>query len=212
MGDRLVVVAFDFDGTLTHHDSVVPFLRRVAGTGRLVTGLVRNARRLVPALVRRDRDALKALATKVTFTGRTYDEIVGHADEYGALVITDGLRADTAARLRWHLDKGHIVLIVSASYEPYVRVVGRHFGVHEVLATRLETASDGSVTGRLDGLNCRGPEKVARLDQWLALNETARSEITLWAYGDSAGDRDLLAIADHPVWVKGLLASVAPTL
>lgn len=212
MGDRLVVAAFDFDGTLTHHDSVVPFLRRVAGTGRLVTGLVRNFRRLVPAILRRDRDALKALATKVTFTGRQYDEIVRHADEFAAHVITDGLRADTVARLRWHLDEGHTVLIVSASYEPYVRVVGHHLGVHEVLATRLETVSAGSVTGRLDGRNCRGPEKVARLDQWLTLNETSRSEISLWAYGDSAGDRDLLAIADHPVWVKGPLASVAPTL
>jgi phosphoserine phosphatase len=32
----------------------------------------------------------------------------------------------------------------------------------------------------------------------------------LWAYGDSAGDRALLAWADHPVWVQDTLDSVAP--
>ena len=29
-----VVAAFDFDGTLSNRDNFVPFLRRVAGTGR----------------------------------------------------------------------------------------------------------------------------------------------------------------------------------
>ena len=39
----------------------------------------------------------------------------------------------------------------------------------------------------------RGPEKVRRLQAWLA-----DAPVELWAYGDSAGDDELLAIADHP--------------
>ena len=80
-----------------------------------------------------------------------------------------------------------------------------------VVATRLEVDPDGRCTGRLAGHNCRAAEKLIRLDRWLADHSLTRSDIELWAYGDSAGDRELLAAAQHPVWVAGPLDSVAPT-
>ena len=54
-GDVTVAV-FDFDETITHRDSVVPFLRLVAGTRRLVVGLIARSHRVLPAIVRRDRE------------------------------------------------------------------------------------------------------------------------------------------------------------
>lgn len=207
-----IVAAFDFDATLTHHDSVLPFLRRVAGTRRLVTRLLARGHRVLVALFQRDRDRLRGLATDAVFRGATPEVIEAHAAEHARSIVAGGLRHDTIARLRWHLDAGHRVVIVSASYEHYVRVVAEQLGVHGVVATRLETGADGRFTGRLEGANCRAHEKVRRLDIWLAERGLTRSEITLWAYGDSAGDRDLLAAADHPVWVKRPLASVAPTV
>ena len=39
----------------------------------------------------------------------------------------------------------------------------------------------------------------------------ARERVTLWAYGDSEGDRALLDYADHAVWVGRRLDSVAPS-
>ena len=41
-------------------------------------------------------------------------------------------------------------------------------------------------------------EKAARLRHWL---DGAPAEV--WAYGDSRGDRELLAMADHPVLIRG---------
>jgi phosphatidylglycerophosphatase C len=101
------------------------------------------------------------------------------------------------------------VVIVSASYEQYVRVVGDHLGVDAVIATRLEVESE-RCTGRLLGANCRGPEKLVRLRGWLASQGLDLDDVTLWAYGDSTGDRELLAAADHPHWVRQPLDSVAP--
>ncbi len=101
-------------------------------------------------------------------------------------------------------------MIVSASYEQYVRVVAERLGDVDVAATRLDVV-DGRCTGDLLGANCRGPEKVRRLDAWLRERGLDRAEITLYAYGDSSGDRELLAAADHPHWVNEPLASVAPT-
>jgi phosphatidylglycerophosphatase C len=132
------------------------------------------------------------------------------AGEHSRAIVERGLRDDTVARLRWHVDAAHVVVIVSASYEHCVLGVADRLGATGVVATRLEIGADGRCTGRLLGDNCRGAEKVRRLDAWLAERELARSEIELWAYGDSAGDRELLAVADHPVWAKQPLDSVAP--
>jgi phosphatidylglycerophosphatase C len=79
-----------------------------------------------------------------------------------------------------------------------------------VLATRLAVDDDGRCTGALDGANCRGPEKVRRLHAWLDESHGGRRGVVVWAYGDSTGDRELLADADHPVRVGRPLVSVAP--
>lgn len=206
------IAAFDFDATLTRHDSVVPFLRQVAGTGRLVGGLAARPHRVVPALVRLDRDELRALASQVALRGVRLDAFHDEAARLAARIVDGGLRDDTSARLAWHRREGHRVVIVSASYEQYVRVVGEHLGVDEVLATRVEFDRTGRCTGRLVGANCRADEKVRRLSEWMSALGLARSDATIWAYGDSPGDRALLEFADHPVWVGNPLGSVAPTV
>jgi phosphatidylglycerophosphatase C len=69
-----------------------------------------------------------------------------------------------------------------------------------VLCTRLARDPAGRLSGELDGRNCRGAEKPARVREHLAHDATGPVE--LWAYGDSHGDRELLALADHPVMVR----------
>jgi phosphoserine phosphatase len=49
---------------------------------------------------------------------------------------------------------------------------------------------------------------VRRLDAWLAASDL--TDATVWAYGDSAGDRELLARADYPLFVKGANVSAVP--
>ena len=204
------VAAFDFDGTLTRADSVVPFIRLVGGTRRLVLGLGRRAPSVMSAAARRDRDRLKQLATATVFTGMPRARVDALAREHGGALVARGLRDDVVARLGWHLARGDQVVIVSASYEPYVRVVGEALGVTDVVATRLAGDAAGLCTGELDGANCRAAEKVRRLERWLTQRGLQRADVELWAYGDSAGDRELLRYSDHPVWVHDPLDSVAP--
>ena len=206
----MTIAAFDFDQTLTRHDSVVPFRRQGAGTGRLAGGLALRAHRVTAAGAYRDRDALRAVATEVALRGVSRAELDHHAARLGARIVEGGLRADTAARLGWHREQGHHVVIVSASYTQYVQVVGEHLAVDEVLATQVEFDEADRCTGRLVGANCRGEEKVVRLSAWLSSRQIPRNEATIWAYGDSNGDRAMLGFADHSVWVTKPLASVAP--
>jgi phosphatidylglycerophosphatase C len=56
------------------------------------------------------------------------------------------------------------------------------------------TGWDAGRFAGLGGENCNGPEKVRRIDGALDRAGFAR----VWAYGDSSGDREMLALADEP--------------
>jgi phosphatidylglycerophosphatase C len=202
---RPVVAAFDVDGTVTRRDCVVPFLRRVAGTRPLVVGLARAGHRVVPALARRDRDTLKALASVAAFRGRGAADVDAAGQAFAREIERGLLRPDVVARLRWHHTAGHDIVLVSASYGAYLRPLGAAIGAAGVVCTELDVDDVGHCTGVLVDGNCRGPEKVRRLRAWLDERHGGRAAVELWAYGDSAGDRELLADADHAVWAKGTL-------
>jgi phosphatidylglycerophosphatase C len=189
------VAAFDFDGTLARCDTLVPFLRHACGAARVAAATVRAALRA------RDRDALKVRAIGHLFRGRSAAEV----DELGRAYVptlVELLRPEMVERVRWHRAEGHAVVIVSASLGVYLRPLAERLGLDAALAVELVTGADGVLTGAVVGdLNTRGPEKVARLRAWAAQRYGADVPFELWAYGDSAGDEELLAVADHPTWV-----------
>ena len=199
--DRVRVAAFDVDGTITRRDCVVPFLRRVAGTATLGGRLVARTPAVASLAWRRDRDGLKAVAAAAALTGQPVDRIEEYGAEFARSVHATGLRDDTVVLLAGHLERGDTVLLVSASFEVYLRPLAELLGADDVLATRLEVGDDGRFSGRLDGPNCRGPEKVSRLHGWLDEHAGGRSGAHVTAYGDSTGDRELLADADVAHWL-----------
>jgi phosphatidylglycerophosphatase C len=199
-----VVAAFDVDGTLTTRDCVTPFLWRVAGF-RLVLALARHPLAVAVALVRRDNDRLKGLACSA-LRGVDASDLQQRGELYAREIHDTMLRPDTSARLHAHRQRGHAVVLASASLEAYLAPLGRLLETDGVVCTQLETGPDGRLTGRLHGANCRGPEKARRLRSWLETKGLAEAE--LWAYGDSNGDVELLELADHAVWVRGV--QVAP--
>jgi phosphatidylglycerophosphatase C len=189
------VAAFDFDGTLARRDTLVPFLRHVCGTPRVVAASARAALRA------RDRDTLKVGAIGHLFRGRTAAEVDTLGRAYVPTLV-ELLRPEMVERVRWHRGEGHAVLIVSASLGVYLRPLADRLRLDAALAVELVTGADGVLTGAVVGdLNTRGPEKVARLRAWTAQRFGADVPFELWAYGDSAGDEELLALADHPTWV-----------
>ncbi len=189
--------AFDFDGTLSTSDTLLPYLRAVAGLQELTLAAVAAAPQLLAgALSDRRRDAAKAAMVQRVLGGRREDWLRALGARHADAILTHHLRPEMVTRLEWHRDAGHDLVIVSASPTLYLDAVGEGLGVDAVLATELEVGPDGCLTGRLSGANVRRAEKVRRLEAWLG---DANAEI--WAYGDSTGDRELLERADHPMKV-----------
>jgi HAD superfamily hydrolase (TIGR01490 family) len=163
------------------------------------------------AVGRADRDAAKADFVARVLTGMAYGDVASAGRLYAQRVVEGKLRPTTVARLRWHQREGHEVVIVSASLDTYLHEVARLLGVASVLCTTLEVDQHGFITGRLVGGNCRGPEKVSRLAAHLNASATHVAPL-VWAYGDSSGDDELLALADRATRVarSGRLVEATP--
>lgn len=205
---RPTVAAFDVDGTLTTRDCVVPFLQQLAGRARLTVGVLGQPVGLANGIIRRDRDRFKALAVRAAFAGRLATVVDGIGQRFADSVYAGGMRPDTPRRLAWHRSEGHHVVLVSASLGSYLHPLGRLLGAEGVLCTEAAVGEDGRFTGAIVGANCRGPEKVRRLHAWM--HEAGLDDAELWAYGDSAGDRQLLAAARYRFDVKNVEIAAEP--
>ena len=183
------IVAFDFDGTLTTKDTLIEFIRYACGTGAFVKGFLRYAHLLVlMKLGLYPNWKAKQKVFAYFFEGMKIEEFDGLCQRFAKdnqhLLRPKGIEAIQQA-----LAEGAEVLIVSASIDNWVKAF---FNTLCVVGTQIEI-KDGLLTGRFLTKNCYGQEKVNRI---LALYPN-RSEYHLTAYGDSRGDKELLAFADE---------------
>ncbi len=193
---RKGVAAFDFDGTLSRRHTMVPFVLQTHGLMRVTAAV------LTSTLHARSRDQLKVSAVGSLFRGMTAQRFAELGERYSA-TLEATLRPRMLERLHWHKGQGHATVIVSASFGVYLRPLAQRLGVDDVLGVELIADFEGVLNGQIDrGVNNRRQEKVRRLRAWLAQRFGAGAETELWAYGDDSGDRELLSIADHPVWVR----------
>ena len=101
------------------------------------------------------------------------------------------LRHAGLEKLTWHQSQGHQIVIVSASTEYWLKPWTDAMGF-DLLATQLEV-KDQKLTGCYAGKNCHGDEKVRRIKAVYDLGQFDE----IYAYGDTSGDKPMLALADH---------------
>ena len=204
----VTVAAFDVDNTLTVRDCVMPYMRKVSGVQVLMRTVVSQPFTIFSLLKNKDRNSLKALFVSSVFTGRTESEVNELGVLFASRVANGWMRDDVVKRLRWHQAQGHVVILVSASLSPYLEPLGDLLEVDAVLCTELE--SDGKkYTGNIRGVNCRGPEKVRRIQSWCDSARIPMSSVR-YAYGDSSGDAEMLAFVEHPNYVKKIELEMVP--
>ena len=183
------IVAFDFDGTLTTKDTLIEFIRYACGTRAFLFGFLRYAHLLVLmklGLYPNWKAKQKVFAH--FFEGMKIEEFDGLCQRF-AKDNQHLLRPKGVEAIQQAMDEGAEVLIVSASIDNWVREM---ITDPVIIGTQIEI-KDGLLTGRFLTKNCYGQEKVNRI---LALYPH-RSEYHLTAYGDSRGDKELLAFADE---------------
>ena len=190
------VFAFDFDGTLTTRDTLIAFIHYACGTPRFLLGFLLHAPLLVLMKLRLySNGKTKQRLFTWFFQGMSIETFDALCQSF-ALSHRHLLRPDTVRLLQQALSEGAEVLVVSASIDNWVQPFFSTFhlppSTFHVLCTQIEVI-DGRLTGRFLTPNCYGQEKVRRI---VALHPD-RSAYRLTAYGDSRGDRELLAFADE---------------
>ena len=183
------VYAFDFDGTLTTKDTLLEFIRFAKGTTSFWLGFLRYAHLLVLmklGLYPNWKAKQKVFAH--FFKGMKLSDFDAICQAFAAssrhLLRPKGIEAINQA-----ISEGADVLIISASIDNWVQPF---FAEVKVLGTQVEVV-DGKLTGRFLTKNCYGEEKVNRLKSLYPY----RQDYHLTAFGDSRGDKELLAYADE---------------
>ena len=183
------IYAFDFDGTLTTKDTLLEFIRFAKGTLAFGLGFLRYTHLLVlMKLGFYPNWKAKQKVFAHFFKGMSIDDFDALCQEFAAsskhLLRPKGIEAINKAQ-----SEGSEVLIVSASIDNWVQPF---FANVKVLGTQIEVVDD-KLTGRFLTKNCYGQEKVNRI---LTLHPN-RQDYHLTAFGDSRGDKELLAFADE---------------
>jgi len=193
---RRRLVLFDFDGTITTRDTLAEFIRFYRGSSAYLAGLFALAPTLTQYVLGLTPNA-KAKEKLMTwfFGGENLVHFDAQCNRFAREIVPKLVRPAALEEIRRHQQEGAVVAVVSASAENWVRPWCEIHSL-QCLATRLEAAG-GKLTGKFSGKNCYGDEKVCRIRT--AFDTTDFDEII--AYGDSSGDREMLALA-HTAYYK----------
>jgi phosphatidylglycerophosphatase C len=201
LGAPRAVALFDLDGTLTHHDTLLPFLAgylarhpmRVLRLWRVALALLMYVSR------RRDRGWLKSQAIRAVMRGDARPCIAAWAERFvNRLRAKGAFSAAALETLEAHRAAGDALVLLSASPDLYVPLIGRMLRFDRSVCT--EVRWDGE---RLDGAlrtpNRRGEEKTRCLER--LREEYPNASVT--AYGNSRSDLPHLERADRALLVNG---------
>ena len=188
---------FDFDGTLTIKDSFLEILKYHRGN----SGFWAKMFLLSPILIAFKLGFFpnfkaKEKVFKSFFGGMNQADFQELCDSFANHQLPKIIREEAIKKLRFHQQEGHRVIVVSASAENWLSLWCMQHGV-ELLGTRLEVINE-KITGQIDGKNCHGPEKVNRIRDFLDPSEYE----SIYAYGDSSGDKEMLEFATDPFYRK----------
>jgi phosphatidylglycerophosphatase C len=199
---RLAV--FDLDGTITRHDSFVPYVlgflkRRPWRVPRLLLAL--------PAVVGFflqlvGRGPLKSAIIRAALGGVTRTDLERWNQRYVPRLLADGLFPQALQAIAAHRAAGDTLILMSASPDLYVPEVGRRLGFTQTICTGVRWQDD-RLDGHLGTENRRGEEKTRCLE---ALRR-AHPGMPVTAYGNTGSDLPHLARAERGVLVNGSASS-----
>lgn len=185
---------FDFDGTLTKKDSLDEFLKYSVGKRKYFI----NMFRFIPYFVLwqtklMNNGVAKEHLFRIFFKGMDEELFKSKAKEFSLTKLDLIMNKERIEILKEHQKKGDRVVIVSASMQCWLQPWCDKEGI-ELLSTRLKF-ENGVFSGKFLTINCHGTEKANRIKAHLNIEEYE----TVHAYGDSSGDKEMLAMAHKSI-------------
>lgn len=186
------IAFFDFDGTVTSRDTLLEFIKHQKGNFRFYLGFLLNSPFLIAYKIGIiSNQSAKERILSFFFKRIPLEKFQLECDHFSKDILPSLIRPKALTEIQKLKALGFEIVIVSASAENWISNWCFDFQV-QLVATRLEK-SNGILTGKIDGTNCYGNEKVRRVHELYNLNDYA----IIYAYGDTKGDKPILGLATH---------------
>ncbi len=200
MSPPSTVAIFDLDHTLARRDTYLSYLwgYLCRHPGRIIRCTILPFVVLSFALGRMTNAVLKEQFLQAILGDSPRIQIESWTNEFIEQLVSSGLSRQGLATLADHRRRGDYLVLLSASPDCYVKMLGNRLGFNEVISTTIEW-QENRVSGRLGGPNMRGKEKAQVV---LAIKERFRNSHVV-AYADHASDFQMLRLADRGVLVNG---------
>ena len=184
------IAFFDFDGTITTKDTLLEIIKYQKGVSKFYTGFILCSPYIVAwKLGLIPNYAAKERVMRFFFSKTPIDEFQRKCNAFANEVLPSLLRPKALEEIKRLQQSGAEVVIVSASPGNWSEQWRKTLNI-DSLATRLQI-KDSKLTGRFDGKNCHGEEKVCRIRDAYDLNNYDE----IYCYGDSKGDKPMLELA-----------------
>ena len=182
---------FDFDGTLTYKDTMFLYLKFYNSTKFYVQFLKHIPLFVLLKLKLADAEKVKKSFISSILKGESRAKIDKKAQSFFEKFERDIFRKNALEFIQ-NIDRTQTeCYIVSASLDIWVKPFAEKLNI-KLLATQAEFEND-VFTGNFIGKNCNGPEKVKRIIEAV---KGRKFDKTI-AFGDTSGDREMLAWADE---------------
>jgi phosphatidylglycerophosphatase C len=184
---KRVIAFFDFDGTVTRKDTLLEFIKFSKGSFRFYLGFLINSPILIAYKIGIiSNQTAKEWMLRYYFSGKSLESFQQQCDLFAEQVLPSLLRSKAIREINKLKEFGADVVIVSASAENWIKKWTDSLNL-QLLATRLATRNE-KITGRINGKNCHGLEKVSRIKEKFNLADYS----DIYCYGDTAGDKPML--------------------
>lgn len=184
------IALFDFDGTISNTDSFLLYMRKAAPASFYFACSIYFPQILLYLGKKYPDYKLKEAFLTTLFKGENVDTLQEFANEFAESALPGIIRAGAQKTIDEFLAAGDRVVVVTASPRIFLEPWCQKQGI-EILGTELELDQENRVTGKIDGRNCHGKEKVRRIKKEYALDDYEQ----VLAYGDTTGDLPMLSLA-----------------
>jgi phosphatidylglycerophosphatase C len=157
------LVFFDFDDTMTKHDTTLAigvfFAGQRPARGRLPLLVFALGLAGIRALT---NTGLKRIFALLFFRGETTEGVRERVVNFYQTCLDTLVDDELLGRLQMHVDRGDSVYLVSANFDCLLEPLAPRWSLTGVIATKADLRG-GVYTGGIVGTACRGREKLRRV-------------------------------------------------
>ena len=184
------IAFFDFDGTITTKDTLLEFIKFAKGKRAFYIGMLLYNPWLVAFKLGLISNALaKEKILMHFFANMPTQQFSEHCKAFASQQIPELIRSKAMQEIILLKERGWEIVVVTASAENWVQHWCADWQLR-CIGTRLCYEGE-RISGKIEGKNCHGEEKVNRIRNEYSLSAYHR----IYCYGDTAGDLPMLALA-----------------